>query len=395
MYTLVMSDQGNLWDAQWTQLAAFGRIMLVVLWPLTLGAGAWQARRDRRGKMEELLGTVPRPTWRRGLPTSAALAIGVASGYVVMVAAGAVRVFGSTGYWHLGWLAIAAVGALSLVAAAWLGMGIGRLAPSAYTPPVVVVGGFLLLLVPVELSKTAPATGISLLSPNLTSTIDEFTTFAGSVTLAQAVWFFGLALGGLALVLVARRRLALLAVAPVALGLVVALPLLGAAPAGGLEPDRAALASVCTSSAPVVCVTRAHADGLPALVGPAREALALLAKLPNAPKSVHEVTGSGGVQPADQVWFHSDNYRPGSGWLSDVTVRILAGAGTRPCDPIDYRTRAIAAAWLYGQYPAPGLEVEPGEEATARDAEWRALTELPLDQQVRWVTEIREAGLTC
>lgn len=400
LYTLVMSDQGDLWDAQWTLLAAFQRIMLVILWPLALGAGAWQARRDRRSKMEELTATTPRPVWRRALPTSVAMAIWLVVGYLVTFAVGAVRVAGDTAYLHAGWVPIAAVGALSLVAAGWLGMGIGRLFPSANTPPVLVVAGFLLLLVPVELSKSAAPSGAALLTPNLTSTLDEFTTIAGRVNLAQAIWLTGLALGGLLLVLVARRRSAVVAAVPLVLGVVAAVPLLNAAPAAGLQPDRGALAEVCTDDGrPQVCVTTAHEQGLAALVGPARKALTMLARLPDAPTSVHEVTGERrGPQPEDEVWLHSDNYRPGHGWLStgdELVVRILAGAGTRPCDPVDYRTRALAAAWLYGRYPAPGQQLEPGTEADERNAAWQSLQALPADEQLRRIDAVRQAGLTC
>ena len=398
LYTLVMSDQSELWDAQWTLLASFQRIMLVVLWPLALGAGAWQARRDRRTNMAELAATTPRPVWRRALPTSAALAIWLVLAYLVTFAAGAVRVAGSTDYPNAGWVPIVAVGALSLVAAGWLGMGIGRLLPSAHTPPILVIAGFLALLVPVQLSKSAEPSGAALLPPNLSTTLDEFTTIAGRVDLARAVVLAGLAVGGLLLVMVARRKAAVIAIVPVVLSLAVAVPLVNAAPAGGVQADPGAVAEVCTTDGgPEVCVTTAHAKGLASLTGPARKALTLLAKLPNAPTSVREVTGER-PQPAGEAWLHSDNYQPGRGWLDSgdaLVVRILAGAGTRPCDPIDYRTRALAAAWLFGQYPAPGQRLRPGEEAAGRDAAWQTLRALPETQQRQRIAEIRTAGLTC
>jgi hypothetical protein len=403
LYSMAMTGQTSSWDTEWTVLAVFQRIMLAVLWPLALGAGAWQARRDRRTRMEELLGTTPRPAWRRVLPTSAAMAIWLTAGYAVMLAAGAVRVAGNTDYRPVAWIPVALVGALSLVAAGWLGMGIGRLAPSTYTPPVLAVAGFLVLLVPVQVGKDGPIGNISLLAPLFSGPIDEFTAVAGAVNAGQAVWFIGLALGGLALLMAARRRWTAVAVVPVVAGLLLAVPLLDSAPEGGFRADLAAASEVCTSDGgPAVCVTKVHEAGLAALTGPARRALTLLAKLPAAPTSVHEVTASRpGPQPAAEVWFHSDNYRAGHGWESsgeDLAVRVLAGAGTRPCPDAegrtDYRTRAIVSAWLYGRYPAPGPEVS-GAEATARDAAWRALRALPADEQLRQVTAVRREGLTC
>lgn len=399
--SLLLSRQGELWDVQWTMLAAFQRIMLVLLWPLALGGGAWQARRDRRSGMEELLVTTSLPTWRRTLPTAVALALCLILGYVVTLAAGALRVAGRTDYLSGDWLPVTVVGALALVAAGWLGMGIGRLMPSAYTPPVLVVAGFLMLLLPVQLAKSSEPGPVSLLAPNLTSNFDEFTTIVGSVSLAQSLWFTGLAGSGLLLLMAARRRTAVVAPVPALLALVVAMPLLSAAPAAGLQPDEGATAEVCThDGGPTVCVTKAHERGLGELVGPARRALKLLAKLSDAPTSVHEVTGDrSGPQPAREAWLHSDTYGPGRGWVTDsedaLVAQILAGAGTRPCGPVAYGARAVAAAWLYGRYPAPDLTVLPGEETDERDAAWRKLKTLPAQEQVRRIAAVREAGLTC
>lgn len=401
LWSLVLSRQGELWDAQWTMLAAFQRIMLVLLWPLALGSGAWQARRDRRCDMEELLGTTSLPVGRRTLPGAVALALCLILGYLVTLAAGAARVAGRTDYLSGDWLPITAVGALTLVAAGWLGMGIGRLVPSVYTPPVLVVAGFLVLLLPVQLSKSSEPGAVSLLAPNLITNIDEFTTIVGSVSLAQSLWFTGLAGSGLSLLMAAKLRTAVVAPMPALFGLVLAMPLLGGAPAFGLQRDEGATAEVCThDGGPTVCVTKAHEQGLPELVGPARRALSLLEKLPEAPTSVHEVTGDRpGRQPAREVWLHSDSYILGRGWAADsedaLVVSVLAGAGTRPCEPVAHGARAVAGAWLYGRYPAPGQTVLPGEEADARDTAWRELRALPAQEQVRRIAAVREAGLTC
>lgn len=40
LLSLAVTDQSGLWDAQWTMLATFQRIKLILLWPLTFGAGA-------------------------------------------------------------------------------------------------------------------------------------------------------------------------------------------------------------------------------------------------------------------------------------------------------------------------------------------------------------------
>ena len=401
LLSLLASREGGIWDAQWTMLASFQRIMLIVLWPVTLGAGAWQARRDRRSKAEELIGTTALPSWRRQLPTASAMALCLVVGYVLIFAVGAVGVAGSTDYVPSNWLPVAVIGVLSLVAAGWLGMGIGRLLPSVYTPPVLVVLGFLVLLLPVQISKGADPGVAALLSPVFEEDLREYSMIAPSVNLGQLCWFAGLALGALLLVLFGRRIFSIAALVPVVLGLVVAVPILSAAPATGIQADPGAAAEVCThDNGPAVCVTAAHAKGLDTLTGPARQALVALAKLPGAPTSVHEVTSDRtGAQPADQVWFDADNYTPGTGWDTtsgaELEAKILAGAGTRPCDPADYAVRAISAAWLLGQYPAPGLAVDDQAESAKRDAMWHALTALPQTQQAQRIAAVRSAGLTC
>ena len=391
-----LGRQSGIWDSQWMMLATFQRIMLIVLWPLVLGAGAWQARRDRRGNAEELLGTTARPGWRRLLPTALAMAVCLVVGYVVIFAAGAIRVAGSTDYFSSNWLPVAMLGALSLVAAGWLGLGIGRLAPSVYTPSVLVVLGFLVLLVPVQLSKEDSPGVAGLLSPGFETDLHEFKEIAPAVNLGQLFWFAGLAVGGLLLALFGRRIVSAVAAVPVVVGLVIAVPILGGAPANGIQADPGAAVEVCThDGGPTVCVTAAHAKSLAALVGPARNALTALGKLPDPPSSVHEVpSGLTGPQPADQVWFDSDNYTPGTGWDTNdsaaLEVRVLAGAGTRPCANTDYAPRVIAAAWLIGTYPEPGFSAVEQIEAALH-----TLTALPPAQQVQRIAAVRQAGLTC
>ncbi|MFD2420891.1 hypothetical protein [Amycolatopsis pigmentata] len=405
LYLLFTTHQGDLWDTQWTLLVTFERIMLVLLWPLSLGAGAWQARRDRRSRMVELLATTPRPVPLRVLSSAAAMAICVVLGYLLILAAGAVRVAGNTAYQQLDWLPIAGVGALSLVAASWLGMGIGRLLPSGYTPPLLVVAGFLVLMAPIQFGKTGSPGALGLLVPNLSKKLDEYSTISGSVSLAQAVWFGALAVSGLLLFMLTRRG-ALVAVVPAVAGLVAASTMLSGAPADGIVADPGAAAEVCTTDGgPAVCMTSVHAQGLSRMTGPARRALKLLAVLPDAPTSVHEVTSyRAGAQPAGEIWVHSDNFAVSQGESDDqVVVRMLAGAGTRLCDrpdgtgiADDYRVRRLAAAWLYGAYPAPGQSGPGNARVSPEEADaWRQLKALPEPEQVRRIAAVRRAGFTC
>ncbi|MDI6105575.1 hypothetical protein QLQ12_44045 [Actinoplanes sp. NEAU-A12] len=227
---LALTGQTALWDQQWNLLAVFQRVMLVILWPLALAAGSWQAGRDRRGRIEELLGTTPARGWRRMRPSAVATALCLAVGYLLVLAAGAAKVAGYPGD---GWPAVTLVGVLALVAAGWLGLGLGRLLPYAYTPAVLGAGSLAALLAAIEATKRDDATvpGPALLLPFFTSTLSEFQAVAGSVSSGQAWWFGGLAAGGVVLYLATSRLARLLAVVPPALGL---------APAGLTCGDQAA-----------------------------------------------------------------------------------------------------------------------------------------------------------
>ncbi|MER7169595.1 hypothetical protein ABT336_26510 [Micromonospora sp. NPDC000207] len=404
LYVLALTGQTDLWDQQWNLLAVFQRIMLVILWPLALAGGAWQAGRDRRNRIEELLGTTPAPRWRRMQPSAVVTAACLVGGYLVVLVAGAPKVAVAAGYLGSGWLLVALVGALTLVAAGWLGLGVGRLLPHPYTPAVAGVGSLAALLAAIEVTRPSEVTdpGAALLLPFFTNTISEFEMVAGSVSAGQAWWFGGLAAGGLVLYLARNPLVRLLAVVPPALGLVLAAPMLTVPLEKAFPVDPAAVAEVCTTDdGPRVCVTAAHSRQLPALVAPARDALRLLEKLPDPPVSVHEVVpNSDRAQPATEAWVDSGNLGLTRD-PADVTARILAGAGTPMCVRADddayldvLRARSVAAAWLYGSYPVPGQTLF-GDEQAVRDGMWETFTALPADEQVRRVAAVRAAGLTC
>ncbi|PRY38255.1 hypothetical protein [Umezawaea tangerina] len=397
LYTLYFTESGDLWSVQWTMLAAFQRVVLLLLWPLALGAGAWIARRDRRTRMEELLLTTPRSVRSRMMPAATALGLCLGLGYLLIFGAGAVVM--SPSYSHLGWVPISVVGVVSLVAAGWLGLGIGRLLPSTYTPPLLTVASFLVLVLPVQLRRGGGLNWTALLAPNLSSYLDEVTTVDGSATLGQAAWFVGLAVAGLVLAVGARHRGAVLAVVPALVGLVVAVPFLSAAPKAGLRVDPAAVAEICTTDGgPVVCVQKVHEHGLAELTGPARRALELLARLPDPPTSVHEVRPARpGPQPTSEVWFSGGYHQAGTGWIAqgDALVgRVLEGAGTRPCGHEGFDDRSMAAAWLWGSYPLPGGELSPQLEAE-RMVLWERLRSLPPAEQLQRVLATRAVGLAC
>ncbi|MFD6173813.1 hypothetical protein [Streptomyces coeruleorubidus] len=404
----------ELWTAQWTSAARWERFLLAFLWPLATGAGALQGLRDHRSGMRELLATAPRPAWQRTAKVAGASALTLTVAYLLVFLVGAVQVIAGDGYFHLAWLPILAVGVLGLVAGAWLGMGIGRTAPSALTPPVLAVAS-LLAMVSLTVTMDQGAGGVvpnrvALLSPALPEVNDVFVTVAGRVSLGQAFWLLGVAATGFLLLAAAERRTRLLALLPLALGAAVALPVLPSDPARAFVVDTAAAAPVCSGQ---VCVTEVNRARLGTLVGPGRDALRLLAKLPGAPGSVRETTGAwpprtqgsrrAGVVPVD---FDEAGFR-GDLTGADLTRSLLAGAGTPPCEGEEYESRSryvrelaardVAAAWFLGDLRPHLLRsssMRAEIDALARPA-WNALRALPAEEQRARVAALRAAALSC
>lgn len=386
------------WNTEWTGLAQWTRYLTVFLWPLVLGAGAWQGLRDRRSRVKELFATTPMATWRRLLPTAGAVAIALTAAYVVLLVVGGVQVALTASYFHLKWLPVAGVMVLALVAIALLGLGIGRLVPSLITPPVLAVAalagqiavvqqGWKLLLTP------------AFEGPDVTA----FTTVAVPVTLTQALWFTGIGATGFVLALASRAWTRFAALLPVAVAAAVTVPVLsGVTSPVVADPD--AMALVCDDDGPRVCVRAVHADYLPTLTGPSREALALMRKLPSPPTSVVEYPDPDVYEPEsmDVVPFFVTTHR-----LTDpeqIKLAVLAGAGTPLCvygpdwggSTDSITAQIVTASWFTGKLaPVPGTSyLWDGAEDQVREA-WQELRSLPAAEQTARVAAYREAALRC
>jgi hypothetical protein len=393
----------------WIELALAVRIMLALLWPLALGAGAWQARRERRERMEELISSTPRPRWRRVVPTAMAMAGGAVAGYLGLVAAGSGYTLPYATYFPAGTVPTVAVGALSMVAAVWLGMAIGSRLPSVLTPPLLVIAALAVLLGSLNLQGRQPS-GVALFLPMLSGGgFDlqmEFGLPTARAHLAQGVWLVAVAATGFLLLAVVSRRGRLVAIVPVVLGAVIAVPLQPGTMTAAFEPDQEAIAQVCAPDTPPVCVPRAHEAILDDLRGPARQALETLsANLPNAPTSVVEgYRAGGGSDP--QVLLMEPFPVSAGGFIESPEVilqRLFDGAGTRECANLDFGTveerdrylaaRQVAAAWLIGYVPPRPPEWDPLSPDT--EPALRTLQSLPAGEQRARVAAFREAELAC
>ncbi|MFG1839308.1 hypothetical protein ACGFH8_12825 [Micromonospora sp. NPDC049175] len=406
---------------RWMQLAVIARSILVVLLPLALAGGAWLGRRDARHRVGELFTSTARPRWHRTTVTASALAITVVVAYTVVCLVAAGWVVPTAGYFPGATIVVAAVGVPALIAAGWLGMAAGRAVPRVITAPVVAVAGFAVLgLVPefvrqpeLDAAVIRPEPSALLLVPVINE-LDDFQTILPRVSALQTLWLVALAVTGLLLLGMARRRAVALAVLPAVLGAAVAVPLL---PVGGTRGaavvDPVAIELVCDNAGPQVCVTRVHAELLPDVVGPARQALAMMAaKLPNAPVravQTQQVTfwarldrsTAPARHSADTVVFDTPSIdRLGRADLSGdyFLPSLLEAAWQQECAdrPVlgdEYRARIVAAAWLTGRPPAP-----PGWDPAEMEllvGAYQALVSLPEAEQRRRMAAAREAALDC
>lgn len=385
----------------WVQLAMAQRLYLALLWPLALAAGAWQTSRDHRARVGELFASTPRPRAQRVLPTLSAMALAVIGGYLAMGVAGAVWIIGTARYFPVTVLVITAVGVLALLAAVWLGMAVGRLAPSVVTGPVLGVAGLaLLLLIP---GMTRPRGWLALVfSPIYEMNMpDAYTTVPGRVSAAQTLWLGGLAITALMLLASGGWRLRVAAVLPVVLGATLAIAVMPHQKRTVLSAvDPVARELVCADGAPRVCVSRVHSGLLDELVPPAREALAALAKLPGAPTGVHEDTTTyvpdNFPQWHDEIVLFRFDVRPDTHLDGGVVDVVSAAFATPPqCDHgSDMAQRLAAAYWLLGRPSTPAGDHDPAQ-LTEAEARWKALSALPADQALARVAALRHAALTC
>jgi hypothetical protein len=315
--------------------------------------------------------------------------------------------------------AAATVGALSLVPAAWLGLWLGRLIPSAFTAPVVTMLGVALMTLLDEVDMRVSGPAFSLLVPALESPYQrDHVQLPLEVSGQQALWLAALAVTAFTVTTAVSRRGQLLALVPVTVAALIVIPTL---PPGDTDSvyteDKEASRLICTQDAPKVCVMRVHSGILDEVTGPARKALHAMAFLPEAPTSVVEEPqpAPGGIgslgqagprpeDPADPRTVGMTVYLDRNGHYDESANLIGAlvdGAGTPECATYEwspeqqeryYAARGIAGAWL-SQEPGAYVPASPSPELL--DQGWKALTALPAEIQRERLITFRRDALRC
>lgn len=385
----------------WMSLVITHRSSLLIGWPLAVAAGAWQARREHLAGVHELVESTARPRWSRILPVLTALAIAVSAAHVLVVLTAVPRLIDPTSYRPTAALTVVAGGALSVVAAAWLGMALGRLLSSAVTAPALGVAGIGLILAKSRVPDDQKWI-YALFSPTggNSYSFTDHVTVPSQVSTAQALWWLALALTAVVLLAAGSPRRRLAALLPLSLGAatLVVMPQDPVYP--GYAVDTAAQQLVCADGTPRVCVSRVHAFMLPEVTPRAREGLAILARLPGAAptEAIEDVTvwpDRGPVVLPDTVTtFPLQAGSEGSIFYDVLPMMLRAGGATNFC-PEDTRADeaadAAATAWLLRQEPEP----ESRYFGTQHHDLWRTLDALDDGEAAVRVAALRDAKRTC
>ncbi|MEU4419630.1 hypothetical protein AB0F81_03330 [Actinoplanes sp. NPDC024001] len=388
----------------WMQLAMSQRLFLALLWPLALAAGAWQALREHRSKTAELFASTPRPRAQRAVPTLAAMAFAVVTGYLATGAAGGLWIFDTAEYLPVQFFTVTAVGLLALVAAVWLGLAAGRLLPWRVTPPMLGIAGLgLLLLIP---GATRPRGWLALVfSPIYEMNMPgEYATVPARVSAAQTVWLAALAIAAVLLFVSDGWRVRVAALLPVLVGAALAITVMphqNRVVTDAIDPVAREL--VCAPDEPRVCVSRVHSGLLPEVVAPAREALTVLAKLPDPPVQVNEDTTTYGPMSfapwrpdivLARIEVGTDGRLANRDTVLTETV-AAAFAGAPDCEQYPASPDRLAAAyWLIGREPAAVTTYDPEVNEETRQL-WRELRTLPETEANARVVAFRQAALKC
>lgn len=274
------------WAGGLTSLTSVQRLMLLVMGPLTLSLAIWDAGRDRRRGLTELLHTASLPVWRRTLLRVSTLAAAVIAAHLLVAGLAAAFVTQQTTYLGGRWwliLLIAAAGYLPFVAVGWL---IGSLLPGRVVAPLAGVGAYLAL----GALTSSPSAWVNLTPPGRDSVVrgSEPTVLLTAVAVSL---FLLVALTAMLFALPVRRRVGAV---PLLLATAVVLLTHDRAETSWWQPDAEARALVCSEGDPRICVWRVHDQFLEQTVAAVQPALDRLGD--GAPQAVHEV---GPDQPLD------------------------------------------------------------------------------------------------
>lgn len=215
--TSVLHATAGRWSTGWTALAMTQREYLAVMSPLAMAAGAWQSYREHRANVAELFACVPRPRPQHMMPILVTTGLAVLVAYLLTLLAAAPRIADTAHYLPSAAFAVVGVGLVAMIASVWLGLAVGRLVPALATAPALAVIGYMLLVfaphaLPDEglMAAFSPSMGMSMFS--------DYDTVGDGVSTAQALWMVAVAMAGVVLFAVRKRKFVFAALLPLAIG---------------------------------------------------------------------------------------------------------------------------------------------------------------------------------
>jgi hypothetical protein len=339
------------WAGRWTMLTQHFRVALMLLGPLVVAAGAWQAGRDHRNRTGELLRSTARPGWHPLVVAWAAVALGGTLGVLVPYGIAGIVVGRVASYAGGGWWWTAGVGVLALWTLTALGVAVGRLAPFPLVAPIAAVVA--LGLLGTIVAETEPGNRAAL-SP-VSEFLGETAGWPGWYHAWQAGWL--LAIAAALLALAAGQWRGALPPALLAAGLAV-VPVLAGPAFGRPRPDPGAAALVCTRSGPAVCLTRVNAYLLDPVAVAVQPMLTRLAGIPGAPVRAVDSAASDGRRSPDALYLSLTDASTVDGHLMNayrVDSNITSILYPSSCLPGDAVVRR-AYEWVMGEAKSDAAE---------------------------------------
>jgi len=334
------------WAGDWTGSSYYLRFLLLLGGPVLVAAAAWQGGRGRRRGLDELLGTSSRSRLRRTLLAWSSPATWGLAAYLLTVVAAAGVTASNTSYGSplLGMLLS---GAAALLALSAIGYAAGAVVPWRLTAPALALITYVALGY-LDISSSS----VRWLSPAIEPSSLAYQLPAAWWAPASTALFLGL----LAAVLLTLSRRWPAAGFALLVAAAAAVPILQVGPRA-FTPDVAAARLVCAPAAGTqVCLTRRHADQLPAVQRLADE---VLAGLPNLPRVVEGFSRQDNAAAIRLNELYLGATVLGGPDTEVVRGDLANGVTSWACDPIDrpapddvIQQSYALSAWLMDRRPA-------------------------------------------
>lgn len=408
---LLLTTETAKWPGNSTSAVLALREPLGYVWALVVGLAVLQGMRDSRAGVGELFATTSRPGWVR-LGALASAVAGVVAAATLLLCVGVVgRVAVGGGFVSAGFVPLVLTIVLASAGSVVLGLAVGRLLPHPLAVPVALVATFTVATTAAQAQDVRSPDGVipplALLVPVLSPPSSDLVTTSTSVDLGQIVWFTGLGVTALLLLVSRSWRGRVVALVPAGLALALAVSILPARLSDVLVTDSIAGRMVCDGQ---VCVSRVHEAALPAAAAVGKDVLAKLSVLPGAPTQVREDTSAMAHfavarRSGDVVYLNSQLHPSVLGMSAEqMRVELLAGAGVSPCtspNSVDSREAAVrylTAAYFTGNLTELASEPHVWHSSSMRSAleeDWRAFRSQSPSGQLGRVAKAREMLLTC